>query len=47
MAGAIGQFRAGKNSRISANGVILKYTEFDITDRADFLDTTNYENQGE
>jgi hypothetical protein len=45
--GVVGHQRSGKGSRSSINGVNLRGTNFDVTRRADDIDTTNYECNGE
>lgn len=47
MSGAIGQFRSGKNARVSVSGANLLQNEWDVTDRGDWQDTTNFEDSGE
>lgn len=42
-----GKQRAGKNARISANGTNLNYGKFDCNDKADKIDTTNFESTGQ
>lgn len=41
-----GKFRAGKTSRISVAATNLRQNEYNVTDKAENLDTTNFEDNG-